>query len=363
MENPGVLSSFTTSGGSRLNFPKSVTFPAISPTWKKLVKQYQKPQRWRSIWQVLNTAVPFFALWVLMVFSLEWSYWITLLLAFPTGGFLIRLFILQHDCGHGSFFKSKRGNSIVGVGCSLITFFPYHYWRKSHAIHHASAGNLEARGIGDIYTMTDREYLNLSRWGKLKYRVFRNPLVLFIVGPILLILFFNRFHDPSAKELKHVRGSVYWTNLAVALLIGGVIWLVGWEAFLAVEIPVLLIAFTAGTWLFYIQHQYEDTYWSHDGSWDYAQAALNGSSYYKLPKVLQWFTGNIGFHHIHHLSPRIPNYYLEKCHNADPLFRNAPTITLRTSLKSLFLRLWDEQEQRLISFRYLKKRRLGLSKS
>lgn len=297
-----------------------------------------------------------------MVFSLDWGYWITLILAFPTGGFLIRLFIFQHDCGHGSFFKSKRANTLVGMGCSLITFFPYHYWRKSHAIHHASAGNLESRGIGDIYTMTDQEYLQAGKWERFKYRIFRNPVVLLLVGPALLILFFNRFHNPALQELKNVRGSVYWTNLAVTILVGGMMWLVGWSSFLMVEIPVLLIAFTAGTWLFYIQHQYEDTYWSHDGNWDYAQAALKGSSYYKLPRVLQWFTGNIGFHHIHHLSPRIPNYYLEKCHKENPQFSQGVTLTFRTGLKSLFLRLWDEQEQKLISFRYFKKRRLGLSK-
>lgn len=345
-----------------MNITNSITRPIIPPAWKTLVKMYQTPQRWRSIWQILNTVLPFIGLWFLMLMSLEWSYWLTLLLAFPTAGFLVRIFILQHDCGHGSFFKSKRANTLVGLGCSLFTFFPYHYWRKSHAIHHASAGNLEARGIGDIYTMTDAEYLELSRWGKFKYRIFRNPIVLFVVGPMLLILFFNRFHNPASKELKPVRGSVYRTNLAIAILVTGLVWLVGWKAFLAVEIPIMLIAFTTGTWLFYIQHQYEDTYWSHDGNWDYALAALKGSSYYKLPKVLQWFTGNIGFHHIHHLSPRIPNYYLEKCHNANPLFREGPTITLRSSLRSLFLRLWDEQEQRLVSFRYLKKRRPGFSK-
>ncbi|HCW76768.1 MAG TPA: fatty acid desaturase [Candidatus Marinimicrobia bacterium] len=337
--------------------------PSLPDSWKSLISKYQSPSRWRSIWQINNTAVPFFILWFLMVLSLDWSYWITLVLAFPTGGFLIRLFIFQHDCGHGSFFKSKRANTWVGLGCSLITFFPYHYWRKSHALHHATAGNLDSRGIGDVYTMTDQEYLMAGKWKKLKYRVFRNPLVLFLVGPTLLILFFNRFHNPTKPELKNVRSSVYWTNLAVALLIGSMMWLIGWKAFLAVEIPIMLIAFTCGTWLFYIQHQYENTYWSHDGSWDFAQAALKGSSYYRLPRVFQWFTGNIGFHHIHHLSPRIPNYYLEKCHRENPQFSKGVTLTFRSGLKSLFLRLWDEQEQKLISFRYLKKRQLGMSKS
>jgi omega-6 fatty acid desaturase (delta-12 desaturase) len=326
------------------------------PAWKSLVAKYQTSHTWKSIWQVCNSFIPFLVIWYLMYLSLEVNYWLTLLLSLPTAGFLMRLFIIQHDCGHGSFFNSRKANDLVGMFCSLFTWTPYRYWQKSHAIHHANAGNLEHRGIGDIHTMTVDEYLQQSNWGKLKYRLYRHPLVLFVIGATVLFVVFYRFPTSQAKAMKKVRSSIYWTNLAIVLLVGGMIWLVGLKALILVHVPLIILASTAGAWLFFIQHQFEDAYWAGNESWDYTLAALQGSSYYNLPKILQWFTGNIGFHHIHHLSPRIPNYLLEKCHNENPMFQETVVLTLGTSLKSIFLALWDEEQKKLISFRQLKQR-------
>jgi omega-6 fatty acid desaturase (delta-12 desaturase) len=294
-----------------------------------------------------------------MFFSVQIGYWLTLLLSIPTAGFLMRLFIIQHDCGHGSFFRSRKANDSVGLACSLFTMTPYYYWQKSHAIHHANAGNLEHRGIGDIYTMTVQEYLALSKWGQFKYRLYRNPFILFVLVPTVLFVILYRFPSSDNPALKRVQSSVHWTTLALAILMGGLIWLVGLKALLLIHLPVMIIASTLGTWLFFVQHQFEDTYWAGGDTWDYTLAALQGSSYYKLPKILQWFTGNIGFHHIHHLSPRIPNYLLEQCHEENPLFQETIVLTLRSSLKSMALTLWDEEQKKLIGFHQLKQQQVG----
>ncbi|MCB0211962.1 MAG: fatty acid desaturase [Anaerolineae bacterium] len=331
------------------------------PDWKSLATKYQTAYAWKSIWQLINSLIPFLAIWYLMVLSLQVGYWLTLLLALPAAGFLVRLFIIQHDCGHGSFFNSRRANDWVGMLCSLFTWTPYRYWQKSHAIHHANAGNLEHRGIGDIYTMTVSEYLQQSWWGKLKYRTYRHPLFLFVIGSTILFVVAYRFPTSRAKAMKKVRNSVHWTNLAIILLVGGVMSLIGWKAFIIIHAPIIILASTAGAWLFFVQHQFEDAYWADSDSWNYTLAALQGSSYYKLPKVLQWFTGNIGFHHIHHLSPRIPNYLLEKCHKENPIFQETVTLTIRSSLQSIFLGLWDEEQKKLISFGQLKRRQLELA--
>lgn len=325
--------------------------------WRSLITKYHISPTWKSLWQFGNSFIPFITLWYVMYRSLEVSYALTVLLSFLAAGFLIRLFIIQHDCGHGSFFRSRKANDWMGIWCSLFSWTPYHYWKRSHTIHHAHAGNLEHRGIGDIYTMTVQEYLQLSRWKRFKYRLYRNPVVLFILAPTLLFTVVYRFpRAHSNKAMKRVQTSVYWTDLALAFLVGGMIWLVGWKAFLLVHGPILVIASSAGTWLFFVQHQFAETYWTDEESWDYTLAALQGSSYYKLPKILQWFTGNIGFHHIHHLSPRIPNYLLEQCHKENPLFQKTMVLTLRSSLKSLFLSLWDEEQKKLVGFHHLKQR-------
>ncbi|RPI71043.1 MAG: fatty acid desaturase [Ignavibacteriales bacterium] len=323
--------------------------------WKKIVVKYYSPHTWKSTWQLINSFSLFIITWILMFLSLEINYILTLLLAFPAAGLMARIFIIQHDCGHGSFFKSRKTNDFWGMVCSVFTFTPYHYWRRSHAIHHASAGKLEQRGIGDIYTMTVNEYLSRHKWGRFKYRLYRNPVFLFIIIPTLLFLIVYRFPNYKQKELKTVYSSTYYTSLVIALLIAGMIWLVGWKAFLLIQLPITIVTSSLGAWLFFVQHQFEDTYWAENNEWDYTKAALSGSSYYKLPKILQWFTGNIGFHHIHHLSPRIPNYRLEKCHKENPILQTNSVLTLRKSLKSIFLSLWDEKKKKLVSFRYLKK--------
>jgi len=326
------------------------------PFWAGMVAKYQQSYRWKSIWQLCDSFLPFIACWYLMLLSIDISYWLTLLLALPTAGFSIRIFIIQHDCGHGSFFQSRTANDLWGMAGSLFSFIPYHYWRKSHSIHHASASKLEQRGIGDIYTMTVEEFLQLSRWGKLKYRLYRNPLILFVLVPPILFTLLYRFPVSRSESLKRVEPSIHLTTLAIAALFGGVIWLVGWKSFLMVQVPITLISSWSGMWLFYVQHQFEDTYWTNRSEWDMTLSALHGSSYYKLPKVLQWFTGNIGFHHVHHLSPRIPNYLLERCHRENEPLQKAVVLTLGSSLRSIRLRLWDEQQKKLVSFYHLKKR-------
>ena len=343
----------------------SVLNSIVKPqVWKNLVEEYQKSHAGKSIWQLCNSFIPFVLIWLLMLYALNYSYWITLLLAFPAAGFTVRIFIIQHDCGHGSFFKSRRANDFCGLFCSIFTLTPYHYWRKRHAIHHASAGNLEHRGIGDIYTMTVNEYMQQTRWGKFKYRLYRNPLLLFLVIPTILFLFIYRFPTSRSKELRSYQFSVYITSLVIAVLVGTLIWLVGLKTFLIVQLPITFITSSTGAWLFFIQHQFENTYWADEEDWDYAYAALRGSSYYKLPKVLQWFTGNIGFHHIHHLSPRIPNYMLEKCHRENPEFQKAANIlTVRSSLKSILLSLWDENQKKLVSFRQFKRIYIKMQKA
>jgi omega-6 fatty acid desaturase (delta-12 desaturase) len=324
----------------------------IGSSWKQVVARYQKPSLRRSVWQILNTFIPYAALWYLMYLSLAVSWWLTLPLGVLAGAFLIRVFIIFHDCGHGSFFKSALANHIVGAVAGVLTFTPFYHWRWEHAIHHASAGHLDRRGTGDIWTLTVREYLEASRWKRFAYRLARNPFVLFVLAPLFLFLVMQRV--PSLKAPARERYSVYWTNLAVGLLAVGLIWVFGWKAYVIIQLTVLMTAASVGLWLFYVQHQFEGVYWERGEDWDFIQAALKGSSFYKLPRVLQWFSGNIGFHHIHHLSPRIPNYQLEECHRAEPLFQTVKPVTLLSSLKSFTFRLWDEQQHRLVGYRHLR---------
>jgi omega-6 fatty acid desaturase (delta-12 desaturase) len=319
--------------------------------WKKIVARYQKPSLGRGLWQIANTLVPYAALWYLMYLSLAVSWWLTMPLAVLAGAFLVRAFIIFHDCGHGSFFKSSAANHILGAITGALTFTPYYHWRWEHAIHHSSAGDLDRRGTGDVWTLTVQEYLESSRWKRFAYRLARNPGVLFVLAPLFLFLVKQRV--PSLKAPLRERYSVYWTNLAVGAIAAGLIWLIGLKAYLIIQLTILLVAGSAGVWLFYVQHQFEGVYWERGGEWDYATAALKGSSFYKLPRILQWFSGNIGFHHIHHLSPRIPNYHLEKCHRAEPLFQTVKPVTLLSSLKSFTFRLWDEQRRKLVGYGHL----------
>ena len=330
--------------------------PAV-PAWKEMVAKYQEPAVWRSVWQVVNTLVPYALLWYLMYRSLAVSYWLTLPLAILAGGFLVRVFIISHDCGHGSFFKSQKANDIVGAITGVLSFTPYFHWRWEHAVHHSSCGDLDRRGKGDVWTLTVQEYLESSRWKRLSYRLTRNPVVLFVVAPLFLFLVKERF--PTAGAGRRERHSVWWTNLAILGLAAGLVWGFGLEAYLFIQLTVMAIAGTAGVWLFYVQHQFEGVYWERAEEWDYTTAALKGSSFYKLPGVLQWFSGNIGYHHIHHLSPDIPNYYLPKCHQAEPLFQTVKPVTLFSSLKALTFRLWDERRQKLVGYGVLKTVRRG----
>jgi omega-6 fatty acid desaturase (delta-12 desaturase) len=269
-------------------------------------------------------------------------------LAVLAGAILVRTFIIFHDCGHGSFFRSPKANHILGTITGVLTFTPYFHWRWEHAIHHSSAGDLDRRGTGDVWTLTVQEYLESSHWKRFAYRLARNPVVLFVVAPLFLFLIQQRV--PSLKAPVRERYSVYGTNLALGAIAAGLIALFGLKAYLVIQLTVLITAAAAGVWLFYVQHQFEGVYWERSENWEYAEAALKGSSFYKLPRILQWFSGNIGFHHIHHLSPRIPNYNLEACHRAEPLFQSVKPVTLFSSFKSLTFRLWDERRRRLVGF-------------
>jgi len=325
--------------------------------WRQAVAPYQKPDVKRSVWQLINTLIPYFLLWALMLWSLKISYWLTLLLAIPAAGFMARAFIVFHDCGHGSFFKSQKANAAVGFITGLIAFTPYYQWRHHHAIHHATAANLDKRGTGDVWTATVEEYLAFPRWKKTFYRFYRNPIVMFVVNPVILFGIGHRFAGKGAK--KRERNSVYWTNLALLGILVLAYFTVGLKAYFLVQLPILWIGTAVGVWLFYVQHNFEGVYWARHEDWDFVKAGLEGSSFYKLPKVLQWFTGNIGFHHIHHLSPRIPNYLLERCHRENSIFHVKP-ITLFSSFKSLTFRLWDENSRQLVGFRKINANRAGV---
>jgi len=320
--------------------------------WQTLTAKYTFPDTWRSVWQIANSLVPFFVGWYLMYRSLEVGYWLTLILAVPTAGFMVRMFIVFHDCCHGSFFKTIKANDRLGLVLGVLVLTPFYQWKHSHAIHHATAGDLDRRGTGDVYTMTVEEYLASPWYKKVGYRIMRSPMILFTIGAMIVFILTHRFWEKNAG--KRERSSVIWTNIAIAAVVGWLVIEIGWTAFLMVELPILLFACGAGVWLFYVQHNFEPSYWERHANWDFFNAGMDGSSFYKLPKLLQWFTGNIGFHHIHHLSPKIPNYKLEQCHNENPQLQIEP-LTIRSSLKSLYFRLWDEKERMLVGWKALKK--------
>jgi omega-6 fatty acid desaturase (delta-12 desaturase) len=331
----------------------------VSESWKKAVEEHRKPTLRRSLWQVVNTLAPYVALWGLMIWTVDRSYWVTLALAVVAAGFLARTFIIFHDCGHGSFLGSRRANDTLGFITGVLTFTPYRQWRHLHALHHATSGDLDRRGPGDIWTLTVQEYLEASRGKRLAYRLARNPFVLFILAPFYVFLLQQRF--PSRLVEKRDRRGVHWTNgalLAIAVLMSLTI---GLKAYVLIQFPVIMFAAVAGVWLFYVQHQFEGVYWERRANWHFVEAALRGSSFYKLPRVLQWFTGNIGFHHIHHLSPAIPNYNLERCHKGALVFQSVKHVTLWSSMKALSFRLWDERRKELVGYGRLEILRRGKS--
>ena len=316
-----------------------------------LLASYRRPSSLYSGWQLASTLALFVASWTGMYLSLSISYWLTLTLALPTSLLVVRLFIFQHDCGHRSFFRSKLANDMVGFVLGVLTFTPYHSWRREHAAHHACSGNLDRRRIsGEILTMTVDEYREASWYERLYYRVYRHPLILFVIGAFIQFVIRQRCTYQLPKTWKKERRSVHLTNLALVVAAIGVSWLVGpWE-FLITEGPVMMLAAGVGVWLFYVQHQYEDAFWERREDWDYVQAAMAGSSYYRLPKVLQWFTGSIGLHHIHHLDSRIPNYRLQQCHDAHPELQQVTEFSLLESISCIRAKLWDEEQHKMVGF-------------
>jgi omega-6 fatty acid desaturase (delta-12 desaturase) len=329
--------------------PQDGSETAARPSWRRTLARYARPTRTRSAWQLANSLIPYFALWAAMIWAMSAGlFWVTLALAVPAAGFLVRSFIIFHDCAHGSFFRSRRANTFWGVLTGVLIFTPFQHWQRHHAVHHATSGDLDQRGTGDIWTMTVSEYVAASRSKRLAYRIARNPLILFFVAGPFLFLVHHRI--PARDAGKRERRSVHVTNaglLSVLLLMSA--W-IGLPTYLTIQLSVMVIASAAGVWLFYVQHQFEGVYWERSQDWDFVEASLNGSSFYRLPRVLQWFSGNIGFHHVHHLSPAVPNYNLEKCHREERLFQSAKTVTLWTSAKSLSFRLWDEQRRVLVGF-------------
>ncbi len=326
----------------------------IKTSWRQITARYAQPDRRRALIQLLNTGLPFLALLAGMTWALEAGAWWALALALPAGGLLIRLFMIQHDCGHYAFFRKRAANDWTGRAMGVLTLTPYDVWRRAHASHHATSGNLDKRGIGDIDTLTVREYRARSRLGRIGYRIYRHPLVMFGLGPAYLFLIQHRL--PLGAMLK---GRLPWlstmlTNAGIIAISLGIILVVGLEAFLLIQLPLILLAASAGVWLFYVQHQFEETHWSRAPEWQHEEAALHGSSYYDLPPLLMWFTGNIGIHHLHHLASRIPFHRLPKVMKDHPELNQIGRLTIWQSLTTVRLTLWDEHKRRMISFRELR---------
>ena len=319
--------------------------------WLKILARYRQPNRIRSSFELVVTVVPLIALWALTWAAVHYGFWWGLVLVIPAAAFLVRVFMIQHDCGHGSFFAHRHADDWLGRALGVLTLTPYDYWRRAHATHHATAGNLDERGVGDITTLTVAEYQALSPWRRFGYRLYRHPAVMFGIGPAWLFLLQQRLPFGMMRG-----GALPWvstmaTNLAVAILAAGLMWLCGVVPFLVVHLPIVVLAGAAGIWLFYVQHQFEDTQWSQKPEWEFQHAALHGASHYDLPAVLRWFTGNIGIHHVHHLSSRVPYYRLPEVLRDYPELHGVGRITLLDSLKCVKLVLWDENRRRLVSFR------------
>ncbi|MCD4716082.1 MAG: fatty acid desaturase [Desulfobacterales bacterium] len=327
---------------------------ASKPVWYQGIRKYEKPDLSKAIWQLLNTFIPYFLILYLMYLTIQsgYSYWITLALAVPAAGFLGRIFIFFHDCVHSSFFASRKANTILGRICGILTFTTYEDWRRAHGIHHATVGDLDRRSVGDIWTLTVDEFLTAHRPRQIRYRIFRNPLVIFGLGPAYEFLISHRFSHKGAR--KSERYGVYFNNLAILAIIVAAGLTIGFRTYVLIQLPVIIFCGLMALWVFYIQHQFAGVYWARHEGWDPIQIAMQGSSYYKLPRLLQWFSGNIGYHHIHHIRPRIPNYNLQRCYDETPAMRNVEPLTIRKSLKSPFLHLWDENRKKLVSFRSLK---------
>lgn len=331
---------------------KEKTAAVAASDWISILSRYRDPNGARSVFEIVVTAAPFLALWLVMWALWDFGYgWVALLLVVPAAAFHVRLFMIQHDCGHGSFFKSRWANDWVGRVIGVVTLTPYDAWKRSHAIHHGTSGNLDKRGIGDLDTLTVREYQALSWHGRLRYRLYRNPVILFGFGPIYMFGLRHRF--PLGTKLANWRGwiSPMATNIGIAAVVIGMMWLVGIQRFLVIQVPITMIAGSVGIWLFFIQHQFEDTVWAENGAWNVHDAALRGSSYYVMPKPLSWLTAHIGIHHVHHLYARIPFYRLPQVLREQIALANVSRVSLLESFACARLALWDEVAQRLITFR------------
>ena len=328
--------------------------------WRPVIAKFLRPCPWRANWQAVSTLSLYVATWVALFFTAEISLWLTVPLVLLGGGLLVRVFIIFHDATHGSFYKSRTANEVIGGILGVLTFTPFKHWRGEHNVHHSTTGDLDRRGVGDIWTMTVREYLSSSKWRKLCYRVARNPIALFVIAPFVLFVVIHRFSRRGAPVDQ--RRSVLHTNLALIGLTCVMGSIFGFGTYIVLQLAIMGCAGAIGIWLFYMQHQFEDVYWEHHRDWDYTVAALEGSSFLRLPRILQWFSGNIGFHHIHHLSPRIPNYHLERCHYSHKMFSEVPVMTFWSSFASLRLRLWDETSRRLVSWSELRQMRRALAR-
>lgn len=326
---------------------------------RKQMAPFEKSTLKKSIIQLINTFPPFILLWILAYQSLKISYALTFVFALVAAGFLVRIFIIFHDCCHHSFFKNRKANDIVGTITGVMTLFPYRQWQHDHSVHHATSSNLDKRGTGDIWMLTVEEYMEASTMTKIQYRLYRNPFVMFVLGPIYVFVIKNRFNRKGARRKE--RMNTYLSNVLIVGAITVLCLALGWQSVLLVQGTIFMISGAAGIWLFYVQHTFEDSYFEEDENWEYVRAAVEGSSFYKLPKPLQWATGNIGYHHVHHLSPRIPNYKLEEAHENTPPLQNVPTVTLATSLESLKFHLWDEDQKKFIGFKEAKKKAAAMN--
>lgn len=330
--------------------------------WPAMLRKYTKSNPKKAITQILTSYLPFLGFWVAMYYSLEVSYWLTLALAFANAFFLVRIFIIQHDCGHRSFFNSKKWNNMVGYACSFFSTIPFTYWARVHDFHHGHCGQLETRDIGDIDTLTTDEYRALSTFGKLRYRIFRMPVVTFVIGPVYYLLVNNRLPLVQMKGWKKVYWSLLWNNLAILATIAALCWWLGIKTFLLVHVPIIVFFSIIAVWFFYVQHQHEHSYKSWKANWDYLVAAIKGSTFYDLPRFFHWLTGNIGYHHIHHLQPGIPNYHLRACFEENSIINKFVTqVTFLESLSFMRHKLWDEQEQKMITFREFRLKEAALS--
>ena len=325
--------------------------PAADGAIAEALASYQCPNRRRALCQLLTSVVPYAACWHLMFHSLQYGYWLTCLLAVPTAGFYLRAFMILHDCAHGSFFASRRANHSLGFVLGVLTLAPFAFWRKTHLIHHATSGDLNRRWCGDVKTLTVKEYAALPKAQQRLYRLYRHPLFMFGIGVFLLFLVFHRFPWSIPSDWKREWRGVHLTNIALALVAGALALTIGLTSFVMVLLPVMLMASSCGGWLVYVQHQFDETYWRPHEDWNFHQAGLLGSSYFELPRLLQWFSANIGFHHIHHLNARIPNYHLEDCFRSVPQLQHPPRIRLGQSWRLASLKLWDEERQRLVDFK------------